>query len=210
MFIDVLCIFAQDCGGLDGVADVLAARITIGSASSLPISTRPRLVVVTSISEPEFEAEALRFRLRVLSDPKFPESFSKLSVVNVLNSTRLPLELFGELETALQDEIGAARLERMNTHTLFSMIHTTDFFNKAIRNFASSPLQAFDFIRCTREDHPVSPSFQQHIESFLGLCSENKISERFLWDFIASAIVLDGFPADMHRESRFLYWVTPG
>ncbi|CAD6446984.1 b676c3b9-d294-4f59-a3cf-c881fe8cd879-CDS [Sclerotinia trifoliorum] len=45
LFIDVLCIFAQDCGGLDGVVDMLAGWIAIGSASSLPDAVRPRFLV---------------------------------------------------------------------------------------------------------------------------------------------------------------------
>jgi hypothetical protein len=199
LFVDVLCIFAQECGGLDGVAERLACWATIGSASSLPSSTRPRLLVVTSIPGHTFDSEVLRFRLRVLANPKFIGTFSSLNVVNILGLTRCPSqELFSGLKEVLHTEIGMARVERANAHTLFSMTHITAFFDMALRNFATSPLEPFDFIKSSREDNPVSPNFHHHLKSFMSLWSKQKLPDGILWDFIASAIVLDGFPPDMH------------
>jgi hypothetical protein len=199
LFADVLCIFAQDCGGLDAVAERLTTWTAIGSASSLPGSVRPRLLVVTSISGADFNSEALRFRLRVLSNPKFSASFSSLNVVNVLGSTRLPSrEVFSGLEMILRDETSKSRAERINTHTLFSMVHVSAFFDMALRNFATSAQHTFDFIGSTRESNPVPANFPQHLKSFIGLSSKHKLPENILWDFIASAIILDSFPLDMH------------
>lgn len=199
LFIDVLCIFAQDYSGLDAVAERLAVWTAIGSASSLPGSVRPRLLIVTSISGVDFNSEALSFRLRVLSDPKFSASFSSLHVVNVLGSTRSPSrEQFSGLGMVLRDETSTARAERITAHTLFSMIHITGFFDIALRNFATSPQHAFDFIVSTRESNPVPANFQQHLTSFMRLASKHKLPQNILWDFIASAIILDSSPPDMH------------
>jgi hypothetical protein len=201
LFIDVLCIFAQDCGGLDGVVEMLAAWTARGSASSLPGAVRPRLLVVASIPGDAFESEALRFRLRVLSDPEFLELFSSLNVVNLLGTGRTPTrEHFSGLIQVLHNEAHLMRAERVNTHTLFSMIHIAAFFDAALRQFAASPLQTFDFIRCAREDYPVSPDFQHHIATFMSLCSGYSFPDDILWDFIASAIILDSFPPDMHSK----------
>lgn len=202
LFTDVLCIFADDCGGIDMVAELLAVWTAIGSASSLPSSVRPRLVVVTSIHGTDFHSEALRFRLRVLSNSTFSDSFASLNIVNVLRLGRTRRENFSGLGEVLGEEIRAARLERVNTHTLFSMVHLTAFFDMALRDFAASPRYTFDFIRRTREDNPVPPNFQRHLASFMALCSEQKLPESILWDFIASAIVLDCFPPDMHCKCR--------
>lgn len=54
LFTNVLCIFAQDCGGLDRVAEILTTWTTISSASSLPGSTKPRLVIVANVSGADF------------------------------------------------------------------------------------------------------------------------------------------------------------
>ena len=101
LFIDVLCIFAQDCGDLDNVVERLATWTARGSASSLPSTVRPRLLIVTSIPGDAFESEALRFRLRVLSDPKFSDSFSSLNVVNILGTARPSREVFSALGNVL-------------------------------------------------------------------------------------------------------------
>lgn len=201
LFIDVLCIFAQDCGGLDGVVEMLAAWTARASASSLPGAVRPRLLVVASIPGDAFNSEALRFRLRVLSDLKFLELFSSLNVVNLLGTGRIPTrDHFSGLIQVLQNETHLMRAERVNAHTLFSMIHIAAFFDTALRQFAASPLQTFDFIHCAREDHSVSPDFQHHITTFMSLCSGYGFPDNILWDFIASVIVLDSFPPDMHSK----------
>ena len=204
LFIDVLCIFAQDCGGLDGVVDMLTEWTVIGSASSLPRAVRPRLVVVTSVPGHTFASAALQFRLRVLSDGKFSELFSSLNVVNVLALGRIPSrEHFQGLAQALQHETHLIRAEKVNSHTLFSLIHIADFFDAALRQFAVSP-QTFDFIQSSRELSPVSHSFQQHISTFMGLCSEHNIPASMIWDFIASVVIFDSFPPDMHSKLRLI------
>ena len=206
LFVDVLCIFAQDCGGLDGVADRLTSWTTLGSGSSLPKSTRPRLLVVTSLPGHAFDSEILRFRLRMLADPKFGESFSSLNLVNILGSTRYPSRaLFTGLGEVLHHETSIARVERVNSHTLFSMIHITAFFEIALGSFATSPRRTFDFIKSSREGNPVSFNFVNHLKSFMSLSHKHKLSENILWDFISSAIVLDSFPPDMHSKCIIHY-----
>jgi hypothetical protein len=138
----------------------------------------------------------------VLSDSKFPDSFSSLNVVNVLGTGRARRANFSGLAAVLGDEIRTARLERVNTHTLFSMVHLTAFFDMALRDFAASPRSTFNFIQRSREDNPVPPNFQRHLVSFMNSSSDQKLPESILWDFIASAIVLDCFPPDMHCKCR--------
>ena len=199
LFIDVLCIFAADCGGLDGVAEKLASWATLGSASSLPISSRPRLLVVINVPGHLFVSEALRFRLRVVAHPKFAESFSSLNLVNLLGSNRRrPRAQFGSLREVIYQEISMARLERVNTHTLFSMMHVASLFEMALKSFAAIPWQEFDFISSSRGDNPVSYNFGNHLKSFLSLSLAHNLPDNILWDFVGSAIILDAFPTDMH------------
>lgn len=195
----VVCIFAQDCGGLDKVEEQLATWTFTGSASSLPASTYPRLVVITNIPGPRFHSEALCFRLRVLADPRFSKSFSSLQVVNLPGPHRASSrEHLSGLGKILREEAAAARLEKANTHTLFSMVHFAAFFDSALLEFSRSPRLTFDFIRSARFDNPVPTGFERHIASLMTLSSENKLPAGILWEFIASAIILDAFPPDMH------------
>lgn len=198
LFIDVLCIFASDCGGLDDVADRIIKWIAIGSASNLPASTRPRLLVVTSIPGHTFNSEVLRFRLKLFSHPGYSESFSSFNVINILS--RPSPDSFSALKEVIHAEIGLARRERANADALFSMIHVAGFFDKALRNFAESPLSTFDFIKSSRENNPVSPNFKLHLEAFVDLSWKQSIRGAMLWDLVASAIIFDNFLPDMHRK----------
>ena len=85
---------------------------------------------------------------------------------------------------------------------LFSIVYTAAFFNIALREFAQSLGHKFDFIQQIRDDHPVLTDFQRHLISFMNLCSEQRLPESILWDFIASVIVMDCFPPDIHCKCR--------
>ncbi|KFY94690.1 hypothetical protein V498_03759 [Pseudogymnoascus sp. VKM F-4517 (FW-2822)] len=199
LFTDVLCLFAQDYGGLDAVAETLITWASIGAASSLEHPIRPRLLIVTNISGNNFASEALRLHLKVLSHPGFSDSFSSLNVINVLGASgHTPRGHFSALEQVLKEEIRLQRAARVNTHTLFSMVHIAAFFDLAIQNFAKSPLSIFSFMHASRDDFKVSPNFPQHLRSFMSELADKKLSGHFAWEFIASAIILDAFPPDMH------------
>lgn len=200
MFTDVLCIFAPDCGGLDGVADRISRWTVLGSASSLPPNTRPRLLVVTSIPGHIFDSEALRFRQKLLSYPGYSNSFSSLNVINISRSSRPSPSLLSAFKEVMYAEIKSARRERTTVNTLFSMTHVAAFFHMALRSFAESPLSTFNFIKSSREVHPVTPNFRIHLEAFLSLCWKQNIQGDMLWELIASAFILDGFPPDIHCE----------
>ncbi|CZT53522.1 uncharacterized protein RSE6_15143 [Rhynchosporium secalis] len=106
-------------------------------------------------------------------------------------------EHFSALAEVLQQETRLLRTEKVNSQTLFSMIHITGFFDAALRQFAISQ-KTFDFIQCAREESPVSRSFQHHISTFMGLCFKHHIPASMIWDFIASVIIYDNFTPDMH------------
>ncbi|KAJ6123215.1 hypothetical protein N7512_005680 [Penicillium capsulatum] len=46
MFVDVICIFADDLGGLEAVANMLQTWSRIGSGSSLPSAVLPKVIIV--------------------------------------------------------------------------------------------------------------------------------------------------------------------
>ncbi|KAI9676515.1 MAG: hypothetical protein M1817_000673 [Caeruleum heppii] len=69
LFSDVICIFADDLGGLDNVANKLLAWAKLGSASTLPRCIRPRVLIVVSGISPSatydaLEEEDLNFNLQ--------------------------------------------------------------------------------------------------------------------------------------------------
>jgi hypothetical protein len=198
LFIDVLCIFADDCGGLAGIVTKLASWAALGSASSLPRPVRPRVVVVARTSGDTFDSEVLHFRSQLFSNPNFSDVFASLTVINLAGRPPSSAAQHGALKDALADETGASRLARADSSTLFSFAHTASFFQKALTRFAKRPESLFSFIRASRDDNEVNPELQHHICRFMSLCLEHKVPDSIPLPFIASALLLDSYPPDMH------------
>ncbi|KFY31307.1 hypothetical protein V493_01224, partial [Pseudogymnoascus sp. VKM F-4281 (FW-2241)] len=81
------------------------------------------------------------------------------------------------------------------------MVHIAAFFDLALKNFTESPPSTFSFIQASRDDFKVSPNFPEHLRSFMKVLAEKKLPGQYAWEFIASAIILDAFPPDMHMFS---------
>ena len=209
LFVDVVCIFADDYGGLGGVVTKLTTWASLGSASSLPSTVRPRVIIVTRILGETFDSEVLRFRSQVFSTPKFSDSFSSLNVMNMLGMPRSSsVAQFSALKELLAQEALTARQSRLDSHTLFSSTHSASFFEKAFRRFSKTPEALFNFIRASRDGNTVDQEFQDHIKTFLTLCVGNKLPDNIPLSFISSAIVLDGFPPGMHCKRQVVLLVT--
>lgn len=203
MFIDVICIFADDCGGLPGVVAKLTTWSKLNSASSLPSTVRPRVLVVTRMPGEIFDSEVLRFRSQLFSTAAFSSCFSSLNVINRLPRPRTaPKSDFTALESLLAQETVAARQTRLDSHTLFSSIHLAAFFEKALTRFSETPKETFNFIRASRDGNMVNGDFQDHINEFLCLSLENKLPNNIPVPFISSAIIFNSFPPGMHCKSH--------
>lgn len=125
LFTDVVCVFADDLGGLKGVQEYLSTWIQIGSASSLPAAVWPRVIVVLgnqpkSITQSVLEEDDFLFEILHLSGLPFFSTFSGIQI------SRLPAE---ELSTdARYLQLGSdlfAQLRHMRQvceehHVLFS------------------------------------------------------------------------------------------
>ena len=197
LFIDVLCIFSEDYDGLPGVAAQLASWASVGSASTLPRSTRPRVVVVTRVDEQIFGSLASLYRSELLAISRFSELFSSLEVVNTVGTTRL---LLTAVKDTLDQELQGARSNRIETYTLFSAIHLATLFESALRKISQSPDNKFHFIQSSRHYTPVAQEFKHHLRAFMGLCVEHRVPRTAALSYVASTILLDSFPPDVHSE----------
>jgi hypothetical protein len=195
LFVDVLCIFGADCDGLPGVAAKLASWAAAGSASKLPQKTLPRVVVVTRVDEDVFETQVSLYTSELLAIPRFSESFSSLNVVNISGISRAQL---APLRRTLEREAEVARLNRLETRTLFSATRMAAFFESALRSFSQCPDAKFDFVKSSREYNPVAQEFRTHLRAFLRLSIEHHVPRVVTLSYVASTILLDSFAPDMH------------
>ena len=190
LFTDVICIFGEDYDGLPGTAAKLASWAAIGSSSTLPRRTRPRLVVAYREN-----VEASHYRSELLAIRGFSECFSSLAVVKIEGTTRLQ-----PVKDTLDQEIQHARLARRETNTQFSAVHLAEFFGNALLNFSQVPHSKFDFVSSTRVYVPISHEFKHHLRAFMAQCIEHRVPQRVALSYVASALLMDSCPPGMHRK----------
>jgi hypothetical protein len=99
-------------------------------------------------------------------------------------------------------ELSLACTVREQRHLLFSAIHLDALIRAAIRAGTRQSTAAFHVIRATREGNEVDKSLGQHIRAFLDMATVHKLSDPDIVSFIASALLLDGYPPGMHRQQR--------
>ena len=202
VFSSVICIFADDIGGLGAVASFLDQWIRYGNPSSLPSSTRPRVIIVVSD-----EGAVATYDILAIDDlrERLPQDradiFSSISIFHLAGDHISSLARHRRLKEILLTEIEAVRIERTESRVQFSAIHFEAFFRRSIEHMARSITEPFDFIQSTRIDNEVSSDFQGHLSNFLTSGKDCYLSYDSLVSFIASSILMDAYPPRMHSES---------
>ncbi|CAG8074119.1 unnamed protein product [Penicillium olsonii] len=201
MFVDLVCIFADDVGGLNGVRDLLLKWTGMGSASSLPKAIRPRIIVVTTTS-PSVTQDVLDeadFLLDIRStQPEFLRVFSDIRFCYLpsdeLSSNARFLSLGADISRQLHD----TRFTRLRHKLMFSAAHLGDLFKMATDQICRLPRQKFDFIASTRQQNLLDGAFNSHLVDFLKLSGKATIPYEGIVSHIASAILMDAYPPGMH------------
>lgn len=205
-FTDVICIFAADFSGLRDVASFLVRWVRSGSPSSLPVTVRPRVIIVVTEEDSVathnvLELETLRHELEQESAATRAEVFSSISIMHLAGDHVSPLARHRRLKEVLMAEVAEARNERIEHRVHFSAVHFAAFFGLGISHVAHSIREPFDFIGSTRVDNNVDEDYTGHVNNFLSLGNDYFVSWSKLTSFLASSILMDAYPNRMHSES---------
>jgi hypothetical protein len=199
LFIDVICIFADDIGGLAAVISKLASWASKRGAASIPCTIQPRVLVVTCIPEETLSSTISDFFTQALAISKFSASFSALNIVNIVGRNPRSRN-YRLLEPVIEQEMLASRKARLDSAMLFSSDHIAAYFDGAVRHFAKGATTGFNFVVEARRDFPVRLEIQGHLKDFLKWCVESRVSYTATFEFIASAILLDSLPPATHSK----------
>ncbi|KAH8587298.1 hypothetical protein B0O99DRAFT_527023 [Bisporella sp. PMI_857] len=204
-FTDVFCFFADDIGELELIVHRLALWLDMGQPSTLPKSTRPKVLVVIGRGEDvqgNDESDSRAFR-RMLSDETtidVSEQFSDIRILSLsardrsLSNKARHRKLFEHLLN-FSDQVREAKV---STQTLFSAHHFAAFFHHALNHVAATSVEPFDFISASRIDRPIARNLCGHLTDFLhNIKTPEKLSQ-FAIPIIASSFLLDAYPLDMH------------
>jgi len=203
LFSHVICIFTNDFGGLDNVTKFLTDWIKAGNPSSLPISLRPRVIVVTgeeeAVTHDVLAVEGLRQGLQNDYDARI-SAFSSISIMYLAGEHVLPLARHRRLKELLLSEIELSRMERIEQRAHFTAIHFEAFFRHAIDHVASSVTEPFDFVQKTRMSNEIGEDYRSHLYAFLSLGKDYFLSYESLTSYLASTILMDTYPPRIHSK----------
>jgi len=206
LFTDVVCVFADDLGGLKGVQEYLSTWIQIGSASSLPAAVRPRVIVVLgnqpkSITQSVLEEDDFLFEILHLSGLPFFSTYSGIQI------SRLPAEELStdarylQLGSDLFTQLRHMRQVREDHHVLFSAQHLNVLFEEALQHATTGLLAPYNFVLASRRRNPLDGAFTSHLVNFIRLGGKSRATYDDLASYIASAILMDAYPPRMYSRS---------
>ncbi|KEY75282.1 hypothetical protein S7711_08625 [Stachybotrys chartarum IBT 7711] len=196
-FTDIFCLFCDDLGGFQQVAQYVAAWLEDGCQSVLPVNTRPKIILATDqfptgINVQNAATVFLNFLKRVTTKDIF-DHVSAIDVVQLIPGR----SRFDQLKNRLLTSSDEARAKKEDAQALFSITHFAAFLNNACAHFCKHQ-EPFDFIKLSRKDNPISSDVEQHMSRFLEYIKSPEQLMGFAAPIIASSLVLDSYPPDAH------------
>ena len=154
LFVNVLCIFADDFPDFLDVVNLLQKWASFGKNSSTLSLPQLRVIIVkrgrAADPSPTFdllETEDVRFNLQ---RPEIVQFYSSVTVLYLADEQISPLARYRRLKELLQRQLDKAVHFRQACGTLFSALHLACFFSRAVKYFASTTTRSFDYTLSTR------------------------------------------------------------
>jgi hypothetical protein len=219
----VICYFAADLGGSDGVVCILATQAVLPRAHSLPSNALPHVLVVVETRSKSFNSQKalsdLRTKivqkmmeLKAYTTPEdamrdLSERFRAIHIADIpkassqaVRSTRISKRL-----ATLQDEVYWAR---RNSRYLFRLQHLDALAVRLVSNLCSTPTY-FDFLRESRPLQFDDTQLKSHIDEFLTLLPGSQWLWHVLAPVVASACCLASYPPGSHCKiySTLFSWL---
>ena len=204
-FTDVLYFFAVDLGGLRSIACRISSWLEMSQQpSTLKPGTHPQIIIVLEPASQHLELRGLEDFLRILhdeTDKKIFAQFLRIRVVSQLPDGHVSEQArYWRLREYLRSASDLVRLARLQSSTPFSVQHFAALLQQASSHFVGGHGAPFDFVRASRLQHPPAINLKEYWVTFLSKIRSLKELEDLTIRLIASSILLDHYPPDMHRE----------
>lgn len=203
-FIDALCLFVDDLGGLQDVARMLGAWLDQGEPSTS--QALPSLILV---SHDDLGSEALTCLEDLVQSETSVSLYSRYQHISFITlsswwhfrrSTKHRQWHWDSFREALETSLQHAREVRSAESLLFSATHFLSFLDCAAQGILARPT-VFDFVQASRRHNPVNANLQTHLAEFLKGVQTVEALKTFAIPLLASAMILDHFPPGMHSQS---------
>jgi hypothetical protein len=201
-FTDVICVFADDVGGLEGVKELLLSWAVIGSAAKTTLTVRPRVLVV--LKQESSTAHDWLSELDLLADlgVDLKQAYGPIEITSLSKDGRNPQ--YCRLRLEIMSRVDLTQKARSANSTLISAVHQNALFGLALHHTARTIHEPFDHILAARAGNELSCDFRSHLENFLKLCQANNVPDEATASYIASSILMDAFPPGSAGKGIYL------
>ena len=148
-FVDVVCIFADDIGGIAATDDLVNRWLE--NRPLVEGGPKPGLLVFSHASRDEFKGKSHQFEdkshQRLECSPRFKAHFVSVKYVCLSDPAQLShLAIHQFLRDTIFQETDLARLARSAYRFLFSAAHLNPFFEAALEHFNRDYVYSFIFM----------------------------------------------------------------
>jgi hypothetical protein len=200
-FTNVICIFANDCGGFDGVKTLLTSWAGLGHEPTPKNYVRPRVMIVTQPDNtlPLSVLDETSFCKLIRGDLSVKRAFGAVTITRLsedisLSSSTQHLQTRQDFAEILKQ----ARSDRSAASVLFSATHQNALFERSLRHLRQPLEKQFDYIKEARHANPVAHDLDKHFENLLRIAKQHYIPSIAVCSIMASAILMDAYPPGMH------------
>ena len=199
-FTDVVAVFLADYPDLDFVLHEVGTWIDAANGSSRTRQALPHLVLVSERDRKVTVDEFLR-QLAQRVTKSWNTAFAKVIEVELESSQLSATSRHRVLKETLLNESDAVRNARRERRYLFSARHLQELIqHRYVQLELHGPL-SFDFVRWSRRYHPVADDLTDHTTNLLSDYGAMNNVLTSAMPVMASALLMDHYLPDMHRES---------
>ncbi|KAJ5875185.1 uncharacterized protein N7473_012532 [Penicillium subrubescens] len=201
LFADIVCIFIDDTSNMRMVEEFLVNCMELGSASSLPRTLLPRLVVIyrTGATNKNLERSFDSVFYEYLQKNRYKdlsELFSKVSFIGLHKGGLSETANYLRIKAYITDEVTEISFLRQVHHARPNATHFQALFQSAFHHTLDNR-NAFDVVKATRRDRPVCPSTESNLVHYLEIADRARLSSDKLAPSIASALFMDHYVLGM-------------
>lgn len=198
-FTDVMCIFADDIGGLDGVTQHLQAWADSGVITA-PRRHTVRIVIILLEGNPNMQEPDSTEFWRTVQSTAVKHTFPHISFEVVSSEERYDARYISLRSPLLHMELTTAKEERRERKHLFSGPHLASLFSQCLAHTATSLSGPFDFIEGTCLGILSPPFFRECAAAYLRATHDHGISYQTVASLLASSLLMQACPPSAHSE----------
>ena len=204
LFVDVLCIFADDFESFEHVADRLKTWAVLKKKMNVHDHMPCKIIIIKSDHESSSNLtfdilERMNLQFSLLQQDLM-NAFSSVVILNLMNDQMSPLTRHRRLKELIRRQTDDMRFLRRDQRCLYSAMHLNRFFIDAILHLTQTIDKLFEFLRSNNSESPLSVDRHGHLRNFFDLNRQLNIEESAVTTAVVSAILLDAYLARAHSE----------